>query len=100
MKTYTNNDEYIIAFDEETIDDLTPINEQLKKIPTTIKSVIFNLQNVKYINSVFVDYLIKFHSILEQNNTKLKITNCSDSINALITKSYKNHKIEIKLKDI
>ncbi len=99
MKTYTDNDEYIIVFDEETIDDLTSVNEKLKKIPTNVTKVILDLKNVKYVNSIFVDYIIKFNSIIENNNIRLKIINCSDNINALINKSYKNHKIEIKVKE-
>ncbi len=47
MKTFINNDEYIIIFEEETIDDLTFINNKVKEIPAAIKSVIIDLKEVK-----------------------------------------------------
>lgn len=100
MNAFINNDEYVIIFDEEIIDDLKLLNDELKKVPANIKSVLFDMKYLKYVNSIFVDYLIKFNSILEKNNIKLKLINCSDNINALITKSYQDQQIDITLKDI
>ena len=100
MKTFINNDEYIIIFEEETIDDLTFINNKVKEIPAAIKSVIIDLKEVKYINSIFIDYLVKFRSILDKTGIILRLINCSENIAALIEKSHKDHNIEIKIKDI
>ncbi len=100
MKTLINNDEYIIIFEEETIDDLTFINNKVKEIPAAIKTVVMDMETVRYINSIFIDYLIKFSSILDKTGIILRLINCSENITALIAKSYKDHNIEIKTKDI
>lgn len=100
MKAFINNDEFIIIFEEESIIDLTLINNTLKEIPSNVKRILFDLNNVKYVNSVFIDYLIQFNSIIKAKNILLKLINCPENINALITKIQKDHQIEIELKDI
>ena len=100
MKTLINNDEYIIIFEEETIDDLTFINNKVKEIPAAIKTVVMDMETVRYINSIFIDYLIKFSSILDKTGIILRLINCSENIADLIEKSHKDHNIEIKIKDI
>jgi len=100
MKTVINNSEYIIIFEENTIDNLTYLHNKLKKIPKSTKIIVLDLINVEYINSIFIDYLMKYNELLKEKKLKLKIINCSENIYSLINKSYKNHSLEIKIKDI
>jgi len=100
MKTTIEEDVLTITFEKETVDNLSDINQAVKNIPSGIKSVIIDLDKVKYINSIFIDYIFKFNSILNQNNTKLIIANCLDKINELIKKIDKNHDIDIQVKEI
>lgn len=100
MKTIIKNDQYIITLNKEIIDDLTNLNKNLTHIKNNVKEIILDLRYVKYTNSIFVDYIDEYNSIVKDKNIVLKIINCSENIYNLIKKSKKNLDIEINLKDI
>jgi len=100
MKTITNNDQYIIIFDEQIIEDLTLLNNSIKGIKGAVKEVLMDLRHVRYAYSSFLDYISKCNMVLVKKNIKLKLINCSDNIYSLFTKTLKNSEIEIKPKDI
>ncbi|MBU1078293.1 MAG: hypothetical protein KKH98_13430 [Spirochaetes bacterium] len=100
MKTIANNDQYIIIFDDQVIEDLASLNNSIKKIKGAVKEVLMDLRHVQYAHSSFLDYIGKCNMILIKKNIKLKLVNCPDNIYSLFTKTFKDSEIEIKPKDI
>ncbi len=100
MKTLINNDQYIVTFDKDIIEDLTLLNKNLKTIKNDIKEIILDLRHVKYTSSIFIDFVNKYNSLIKDSDIKLKLINCPENIYNLFVKSIKDLSFEIKLKDI
>lgn len=48
------------------------------------KKVVFNLEGVKYLNSKSIGYIADLFSNLEENDGKMYISNCSDSVKDIL----------------
>ena len=100
MKTIINHNQLIIIFEKEIIDDLSVLHKNISNVKITIKQIILDLRHVKYVSSIFIDYIDKYADNIEKKNIKLKLINCPENIYNLFTKSIAESPIEIKLKDV
>ena len=85
---------------KEIIDDLSVLHKNLSNVKIIIKEIVLDLRHVKYVSSIFIDYIDKYTDNIEKKNIKLKLINCAENIYNLFTKSITESPIEIKLKDV
>ncbi len=71
--------EFNWELDETNTDEtFSAINEQLWDLKE--KKVIFNLKDLKYLNSKSIGYIADIYSNIEENDGEMYISNCTDGV--------------------